>query len=536
MHVLGQERTSAQKHEQQRSESPGEEKAFERHEFGYLLILVVYSSTVRCTETALQGIPLHTSFKVRGFGLLKDFKRLRRAQWAVLAGMAISVSSVFLAGQAASPASATQSTPATAQNPNSGENQKDQGIPDAPSTVQPPQPAPESPMPPRENPQGQARPTPSENQPPPREDAPEPQKTNPAAPPPINVRTVPEGGATKDQAGAQEELFKVIVNVNQVLVPVAVKDESGHLVNGLVSQDFTVLESGKKEKLNFFTSDPFALSVAVILDLGMNDVDVQKVNHTFPALEGAFSEFDEVSIYGYSNAVSQISGWGAAGAKLSSTLDDLRAVRGRNNGPPVTGGPLGPQGPTINNMPVDAAAPTVYTPQQESHVMNDAILKAALDLAKRDRTRRKVIFVISDGREYRSNASYRDVLRVLLTNNVMVYGIGLGGSAIPGYNELGKVHLPRFGYTDMLDKYVNATTGGKASKELTRAGIEDAYIQIMGDARNQYTLGYATEAKPSGSYRNIEVRVNRPSCRSSIRPCVWVETRDGYYPVPPVRP
>jgi VWFA-related protein len=350
--------------------------------------------------------------------------------------------------------------------------------------------------------------------------------------PPINIRTVPEGGATKE-AAAQDELFKITKNVNQVMVPVTVKDESGHLVSGLVSQDFSVLEGGKKQKLNFFTSDPFALSAAVILDLGMKDVDVQKVNHTFPALQGAFSEFDEVSIYAYSNTVSQISSWGAAGQKLSETLDDLRPVRGRNNGPPVTSGPLGPQGPTINNMPVDAAAPTVYTPQQESHVLNDAVLKAAMDLARRDPSRRKVIFVISDGREYRSNASYRDVLKVLLTNNIMVYGIGLG-SGIPGYSELGKMHLPRFGYTDMLDKYVNATTGGRAAKELTRAGIEDAYIEIMGGARNQYTLGYTTDAKATGAYRSIEVLVNRPSCRSCSS-VIWVETRDGYYPTPPAR-
>jgi VWFA-related protein len=438
----------------------------------------------------------------------------------------------FLSGQAGTPASPA---PAAAQNPTSGQNPKDQGIPDAPSAVQPPQPAPESPVPPPGNAQGQTgQTTPSENQAPPRESAPQPARTNPGTPPPINIRTVPEGGATKDQAGAQEQLFTITKNVNQVMVPVTVKDESGHLVNGLVSQDFTVLEGGKKQKLNFFTSDPFALSAAVILDLGMKDVDVQRVNHTFPALEGAFSEFDEVSIYGYSNTVSQISGWGAAGEKLADTLENLRAVRGRNNGPPVTGGPLGPQGPMINNMPVDAAAPSVYTPQQESHVMNDAILKAALDLAKRDPTRRKVIFVLSDGREYRSNASYRDVLKVLLTNNIMVYGIGVGGSAIPGYKQVEKFHLPRFGYSDILPKYTNAT-GGEVFDELTRTGIEDAYLQAMGDARNQYTLGYATEAKASGSYRSIEVMVSKPSCRSSVRPCVSVFARDGYYPAPPAR-
>jgi VWFA-related protein len=454
----------------------------------------------------------------------------------VAGGLAVIFSLILASGFLMAQATTPPSPGAAEQDSNSGQNPnpKDQGIPDAPSAVQPPQPAPENPMPPPANAQGPTGPTtPSENHAPPRESAPRPARTNPATPPPINIRTVPAGGATKDQ-GAQEQLFTITKNVNQVMVPVTVKDESGHLVNGLVSQDFTVLEGGKKEKLNFFTSDPFALSAAVILDLGMKDVDVQRVNHTFPALEGAFSEFDEVSIYGYSNTVSQISGWGAAGEKLADTLDNLRAVRGRNNGPPVTGGPLGPQGPMINNMPVDAAAPSVYTPVQESHVMNDAILKAALDLAKRDPTRRKVIFVLSDGREYRSSASYRDVLKVLLTNNIMVYGIGVGGSAIPGYKQVEKFHLPRFGYSDILPKYTNAT-GGEVFDELTRTGIEDAYLQAMGDARNQYTLGYTTEAKASGSYRSIEVMVSKPSCRSSVRPCVSVFARDGYYPAPPAR-
>ena len=130
---------------------------------------------------------------------------------------------------------------------------------------------------------------------------------------------MPQGGATKNAPGAQEELFKIVTNVNQVLVPVTVKDESGHLVNGLLPKNFVVIEGGRRQTLNFFTSDPFALSAAIILDLGMKDVDVQKVNRTFPALQGVFSPFDEVSIYSYSNAVSQLAGWAAVwlGARVA---------------------------------------------------------------------------------------------------------------------------------------------------------------------------------------------------------------------------
>src|SRR6266496_1967585 len=277
------------------------------------------------------------------------------------------------------------------------DQKQDQNIPDAPSAVQPPKSAPETP-PAQEPTQEQAPSAPAANEPPPQEAAPD-TSPNPVQKPPVNIRTVPQGGATK-VSGGQEEFFKITVQANQVMVPVTVKDESGRLVNGLLAKDFNVLENGKKQTLNFFTSDPFALSAAVILDLGMKDVDVQRVARSFPALEGSFSQFDEVSIYSYSNAVSKLSDWAAVGQKFTDTLRILAAARGRNNGPPVTSGPLGPQGPTINNMPLDPGSPTVYTPAQESHVLNDAILLAAMELARRDKARRKVIFVISDGREY----------------------------------------------------------------------------------------------------------------------------------------
>jgi VWFA-related protein len=413
-------------------------------------------------------------------------------------------------------------------------SQQNQSVPDAPSTVQPPAALPQPPPTPHSEQQPAPAPQqPAANEPPPRESSDE----VPAGQrPPLNVKTVPQGGATAASSNTQDELFKIVTNVNQVMIPVTVKDESDHLIGGLLSKDFTVRENGKKQTLNFFTSDPFALSAAIIFDLGMKDVDVQKVNHTFPALEGVFSPFDEVSIYSYSNVVGQISNWTAVGDKLTERFATLATASGRNNGPPVLDGPFGPQGPTINNMPVDPnPGITAASSQQESHVLNDAILKAALDLAKRPRERRKVIFIISDGREYRSNASYRDVLKVLLSNNIMVYAIGVGGSAIPIYSKVEKLHLPRFGYSDILPKYANAT-GGEVFNELTRTGLEDAYSRLMGDARNQYTLGYISHEPTVGQHNDVEVLINRPSCkRSSIRPCVDVTAKEGYYAMPPAR-
>jgi VWFA-related protein len=419
--------------------------------------------------------------------------------------------------------------------------QQDQQIPDAPSATRPvPPPALPSP-----------RPSPDETQPPPKPDEPRPaapqenapprsapdrtekkalppdQTEQKSPPPPMPViKTVPEGSVPRDSE-TRDDLYTVSKTVNFVLVPVMVKDTDGRLVNGLSPKDFWVLENGQKQPLKFFTSDPFLLSAAVVLDLGMPDVGVKKVQDTLSALQGAFSPWDEVGIYTYSSSAGRVSDFAAAGQQLTAVLNQIKTYSGANSGVPVTSGPLGPQGPMINNHPLDSPVPRVSTPAKTPRVLNDAILLAARDLAKRDRARRKIIFVISDGREYRSTASYADTLKVLLTQNIIVYAVGVEGAAIPGYGTLQKIHLPKtgrlIGYSNVLPKYVSATGGGTVYSEYAPADIERAYARAIGDARNQYTLGYA--GKPgAGGYRQIEVRVRRPD--------VKVYAKDGYYPLP----
>jgi VWFA-related protein len=409
--------------------------------------------------------------------------------------------------------------------------QKPDEIPDAPSATRPiPPPEPLSPR--AEAAQDQ---TPDANEnvtsgsrelPHTPSDAPAGGANQTPAPPMPAVKTVPAGSVPKDKDTGEDVGFTIKTTANLVLVPVTVKDGDGRMVNGLQPKDFLVYENGQKQQMKFFTSDPFALSAAVIIDLGMPDLAVKRVQQTLSALQGAFSRFDEVAIYTYSDKVGRIADFGSAGQQLTAVLNEVRTYSGENNGPPVTSGPLGPQGPIINGMPIDTPVTPVSTPPRVAHVMNDAILLAARDLAKRDRTNRKIIFVISDGRELGSKASYSDTLKVLLTQNITMYAVGLEGAAIPIYDKLQRIHLPKtralLGYSDILPKYVSATGGGTVYNELTAADIERAYSQAVGEARNQYTLGYST--KGIGGYREIEVRVRRPN--------VKVVAKRGYYPLP----
>ena len=65
-------------------------------------------------------------------------------------------------------------------------------------------------------------------------------------------------------------------------------------------------------------------------------------------------------------------------------------------------------------------------------MLNDAVMRAAQDLGRREKARRQVIFVLSDGFEYGSKANYSDVLAVLQRYNVIVYGVENDVDAIPG--------------------------------------------------------------------------------------------------------
>ena len=397
-----------------------------------------------------------------------------------------------------------------------------QSIPDAPSAKKNPADLPKAPEP--QTPPPPAAPAP--------QTAPATQQQTPTMPP---VKTVPQGGATQEPlptGGDLEKYGRIVTTVNFVSVPVSVKDASGHMVPGLTVKDFTVLEDDVPQRISFFTSDPFPLSAAIVLDLGMPENTFAKVKNTLSALMGAFGQYDEISIYTYTNTVSKVQDYSAVNDAVTNSVKRLKERKAsEGGGVPVTSGPMAQNNPNINGHPIDPGSPMTNRVGQAdarppSRVLNDAILEAALDLSRRPENRRKILFVISDGRESGSSASYAEVLKVLLTRKISVYGVGVGSAAIPGYSQLERIHIPGTGYGNLLPKYTNAT-GGQMYSEFTQDAIEQTYARVTEEARNQYTLGYTTRATPSSTHRTIEVRVDRPGLK--------VYAREGYYPLPPAR-
>jgi VWFA-related protein len=397
--------------------------------------------------------------------------------------------------------------------------QSPQNLPDAPSAKRPPSfpkagpaksPAPDSPQP---QPDSSSASNPEPNQ--------QQSQTQPAQQTAEPTQNVPAEQQPKPQAGDRGTYTLPTITVNQVIVPVTVKDQSGHLVQGLLKNDFVVYEDGVPQRINFFTSDPFPMTVAVVLDMGMSETTLRKVKAGLETLTAAFSPYDQVAVYTFAGNVSKMADFSTVGDELTNVIRKIQARTGRTGGFAVAGGPMN-AGPSVNGRPFDPGqAPSQIIPK-ESRVLNDALLTAALDLAKLDRAKRRVILVISDGKESNSNTSYSDVLKLLLTHEISVYAIGVDAAAIPGYRKLATMNIPGTYNANILPKYASAT-GGQVFPEFTRSSIEAAYAEITEEARNQYTLGYGIRSA-AGNYREIEVRVHRPGLR--------VYAKTGYYPLP----
>jgi len=410
------------------------------------------------------------------------------------------------------------------------QGQKQQSVPDAPTPQPPPSFGGAGPITPgigaSETPSGPnsssatGEPQPQPEQP---EQPPAPSSAPPADQPKVDVQATPP-----EQGSAAMANF--IVNVNFVQVPVTVKDTKGNLISGLTWRDFTVYENNTREPLRVFSVDPQPLSIAFVIDQTLPSNIMASVNQSMGAIQGALAPYDEAAVFTYTNGAREWTSFtGAQSARLPAVLSLAENV-GTNPQVPINSGPLAGCGIYQNGNCVDpvlqpgksAGDSTFITIPKEIHTLNDAILQAAKELSTRPKDRRRIIYVISDGKEYGSKATWKEVVKYLETNKIAVYATLVGDSQYPGEGWLDRFHLPFTMYDNILYKYVQAT-GGDMYAEGSINNIEASYAKLAKEARNQYTLGYMShESIYDSKFRSIDVRVDRPN--------VIVTAKLGYYP------
>jgi VWFA-related protein len=348
--------------------------------------------------------------------------------------------------------------------------------------------------------------------------------------------TLPETPAQKADDGTPPDVppagqgvnaFTLRVQTNFVELPFTVKDNKGREVPGLTWRDVRIYENGLRQQMALFTTDAFPLSVALVIDQSMTFDNMTRVNNSLEAVQGAFTPYDEVAVFTYNNGPRMVTDFTAGpSARLTQAL-----IRSKGTGREplqVQGGPLA-QTTNINGYNFDPnTAPIRNSPgmdltvPKEPHTLNDAILAAATALAKTKPGRRRIVYVISDGKEYGSTAKYREVLRYLQANKIGVYGTLVGDSSLPVIGFMDKIHIPLTMRDNLLHTYV-VDTGGDYDAEFRQKGIENSFAKIAEEVRAQYTVGYYThEPFIDGKFRTTEVRV--------LKPNLQVFAKKGYFP------
>lgn len=328
---------------------------------------------------------------------------------------------------------------------------------------------------------------------------------------PARVVSAGQQSSRPSPPGSQEDVqARIRVTTNLVVVPVTVKDPAGRLVPDIAKDEFRLFEDNVEQHVDIFSSEPFPLSVVILIDNDLETRVAEQVEPTLPALAAGFSASDEVYVARFDQTFKEGKGFTKDADQL---FTQLKRVKVQSSPPPAPGGGTLDSSPKINGIPAPGASQIPPSGKilkgQPTKNVDDAVFAAAELLKDRGRDRRKIIILISDGVNSRHNrVSFDDSVRALLTSGISVYSVGVGNAY---FNRK----------LTVLSKYAHATAGD-VFYAARRDEVEQLYATVFEEARTQYTLAYAPRGTDRAlEYHSIEVRVKRPG--------LSIQARDGYY-------
>lgn len=329
----------------------------------------------------------------------------------------------------------------------------------------------------------------------------------PGAQPPSQAPGTPAASGS-GQAGPG----RIGISVNQVVVPVTVKDSEGRLVPDLSKDEFRIFEDNVEQRIAYFSNEAFPLSMVVLIDNDLKRKDAEEVAASLRSILAGMSTADEADICRFDQFFHPGKGFNKNQDQLLTQLKRTELDTEPAVAPPS---PSMMNGPTINGHAANSDAPNIQSgvgliKGQSTKTLDDAVYEAAQLLKDRGYERRKIIFLISDGENgIRANThSYKDTVKELLRYGVSVYSVAVSSAFFER----------RF---SRLVDYAH-DTGGDVYFAAKRSTMEELYSKVTEQARNQYTLAYS----PAGTnraldYHSIEVRVKREGLK--------VDAREGYY-------
>jgi|ERR1700728_1333221 len=305
-----------------------------------------------------------------------------------------------------------------------------------------------------------------------------PSSEPPAAAPPASTSSQAPAAAPAQGTPAQEDdsgggfVFKK--EIEEVVLHATVVDNQNHLITGLTRDKFEVFEDGKRQDLTSFHKERVPVALGILIDNSGSMLPKRaKVNEAALQLVDASQQEDRVFVVNFGD---------------DAFLD---------------------QDYTQDVSKLRAALERVET--KGSTALYDAIIAAVDHLNQTSPLQKKVLLVVTDGRDNASRATFQDVLHKLQSKNgPVLYTIALEQNERDG---------DRQSLVTLCEQ-----TGGTAFFPSSLDEVQSIASAIAQDIRSQYVIGYrSSNPHTTGVYHTI--RVQALGGPAPLR----VATRAGYY-------
>lgn len=265
------------------------------------------------------------------------------------------------------------------------------------------------------------------------------------------------GQAPTSASGA----FRVKVDVDLVLVTATVTDRSNRFIPGLEREHFQIFEDKVEQKISQFSTEEMPVSIGLLFDVSSSMAKtLSRAKDAAIAFLKTTNPEDEFFLLTFADQpkVEQ---------EFTSDLIDIE-----------------------NHL--------AFAPAKGSTTLYDAVY-VGLEKIKHGHNAKSALLLITDGEDTGSRHSLRNVRNAAKESDTQIYAIGIDTDSF----------FPSTGW--LVLEEMAEITGGSAYFPDSVNDLEDIYIKIALELRNQYVLGYSsTNPTKDGRWRKIKVKLNPP--------------------------
>ncbi|CAN5132016.1 hypothetical protein BH20ACI1_BH20ACI1_07290 [soil metagenome] len=259
-------------------------------------------------------------------------------------------------------------------------------------------------------------------------------------------------------------------------MPLVVKDKNGHNVTGLKKEDFSIIQNGDKQNIEYFFNEESPMNVAILIDTSASTKEVlDKIQKAARDFIKVLRPEDRAIIVSFDYRTLFLSELTSDKKKLSKAIEQTRVA------------------------------------DQAGSDVNRAVVQLVNNYFDSFKGR-KAIIVLSDGMTLRRDISTQQTLETLQKADTLFYPIVFKtkfyAQARQRASNNNRKPLPM----EMLEFLATETTGRFYEKDA--ANLKEAFQNIAEELKKQYLLGFYPQNTNTGYLnKNIRIMVDRKDLR-----------------------